>query len=123
MHEMSLCESVLRIIESEAPVQGFSRVTRVCLEIGHLAGVEVEAMRFGFDVVTAGSLAAGARLDIERVRESRAAHRRAGPGAPPAGRRWRWRSASIPVRAAAASRSRSFAATRCGSRNWRWSDV
>ena len=67
MHEMSLCESVLRIIESEAPVQGFSRVTRVCLEIGRLAGVEVEAMRFGFDVVTAGSLAAGARLDIERV--------------------------------------------------------
>jgi len=67
MHEMSLCESVLRIIESEAPAQGFSRVTRVCLQIGRLACVEVEAMRFGFDVVTAGSLAAGARLDIERV--------------------------------------------------------
>jgi len=67
MHEMSLCESVLRIIEAEAPAQGFSRVSRVCLEIGRLAGVEVDAMRFGFDVVTAGSLAAGARLDIERV--------------------------------------------------------
>ena len=67
MHEMSLCESVLRVIEGEAPVQGFTRVNRVCLEIGALAGVEIEAMRFGFGVVTADSIAAGASLDIEQV--------------------------------------------------------
>ncbi|HHO69047.1 MAG TPA: hydrogenase maturation nickel metallochaperone HypA, partial [Gammaproteobacteria bacterium] len=34
------------------------------LEIGSLAGVEIEAMRFGFDVVMKGSLADGARLEI-----------------------------------------------------------
>jgi len=37
----------------------------VILEVGRLAGVEVEALRFAFDVVTAGSLAEGAALEIE----------------------------------------------------------
>ncbi len=33
-------------------------------EIGDLAGVEIEAMRFGWDVVIRGSVAEGARLEI-----------------------------------------------------------
>ena len=34
------------------------------LEIGQLAGVEAEAMKFCFDAVTRGSLAEGAKLEI-----------------------------------------------------------
>jgi hydrogenase nickel incorporation protein HypA/HybF len=61
---MSLCESILQIVEDEAQRQGFERVIRVRLEIGRLSGVELEAMRFGFDAVTRGSLAEGATLEI-----------------------------------------------------------
>lgn len=64
MHEMSLCASMVQIIEEQAREQGFSRVRRVWLEIGPLAGVEVAAMRFGFDVVTRGTLAENATLEI-----------------------------------------------------------
>lgn len=64
MHEMSLCESILGVIEKQAVAQSFSKVNRVRLEIGALAGVEVEALRFSFDVVTRDSLADGAKLDI-----------------------------------------------------------
>jgi hydrogenase nickel incorporation protein HypA/HybF len=64
MHEMSLCESILQICEDEARRQGFTRVTRVRLEIGRLSGAEPEAMRFSFDAVTRGSLAEGATLEI-----------------------------------------------------------
>ena len=64
MHEMSLCESVLQVMEQNAAEQGYSKVKTVWLEIGGLSGVEVEAMRFGFDVVTRGSLADGAKLEI-----------------------------------------------------------
>ena len=64
MHEMSLCESVLLIMQDEAERQGYARVKAVWLEIGALAGVDAEAMRFGFDVVTRDSLAEGARLEI-----------------------------------------------------------
>ncbi|MDJ0741353.1 MAG: hydrogenase maturation nickel metallochaperone HypA [Gammaproteobacteria bacterium] len=64
MHEMSLCESIIGIIEDESRKQGFARVTRVRLEIGALSGVELDAMRFGFDAVTRDTIAAGAELDI-----------------------------------------------------------
>lgn len=64
MHEMSLCEGVLRVLQEQAGVQQFSRVKTVWLEIGELAGVDKAAMRFGFDVVMKGSLAEGAQLEI-----------------------------------------------------------
>jgi len=64
MHEMSLCEGVLQVLQAHAAKQGFQRVKTVWLEIGSLAGVEVEAMRFGFEVVMRGTLADGARLEI-----------------------------------------------------------
>lgn len=67
MHEMSLCESVLQILEQEAQVQQFRKVKTVWLEIGALSGVEVEALRFSFEVVAQGSLAAQARLEIVEV--------------------------------------------------------
>lgn len=64
MHEMSLAEGVLQLIEDAAREQEFERVTAVWLEIGELSGVEVEAMKFCFDAVTKGSIAAGARLEV-----------------------------------------------------------
>ena len=64
MHELSLCEGVLQVLEEYARKQGYTRVKTVWLEIGGLSGVEIEAMRFGFDVVTNGTLAEGAGLEI-----------------------------------------------------------
>jgi len=67
MHEMSLCESVLQILEESAHKQEFSSVKRVWLEIGMLSCVEPEAMRFSFDAVMKGTLADGAKLELLRV--------------------------------------------------------
>ena len=64
MHEMSLAESVLQIIEDTARAEGYARVKAVWLEIGQLASVEKEAMRFCFEVVTHDSIAQDARLEI-----------------------------------------------------------
>jgi len=64
MHEISLCEGILQILEDNARTQCYTRVKRVWLEIGGLSGVELEAMRFGFEVVTHGTLADGATLEI-----------------------------------------------------------
>ncbi len=67
MHEMSICESIVNVIEQQAVAQGFSRVKCVRLEIGPLAGVELEALRFCFDVVCKGGLAEGAVLEVIEV--------------------------------------------------------
>lgn len=68
MHEMSLTEGVVRILEEQAATHGFAKVKTVWLEIGELSQVDPEAMAFCFDAVTRGSaVAAGARLEIVTV--------------------------------------------------------
>lgn len=64
MHEMAIAESVLGIVEAGARRAGLRAVTAVRLEIGRLAAVEPDALRFCFGAVVKGSLAEGARLDI-----------------------------------------------------------
>lgn len=67
MHEMSLAEGVLQIVEEHAVAQGIGRVGSVVLEIGELAGVEVEALRFCFDAVTRATRLEGAALRIDAL--------------------------------------------------------
>jgi len=67
MHEMALMEGLLDLIRGAAREQGFTHVARVVLEVGRLSGVEAEAMRFAFDVGTAGTVAEGALLEIEET--------------------------------------------------------
>ena len=64
MHELSLAESALGLIEEAARREGFARVRVVRLEIGALACVEPEALRFAFEAVARNTCAEGARLDI-----------------------------------------------------------
>jgi len=64
MHEMALAEGVREIVDATARRNGARRVAAVRLEIGRLAQVEVASLRFAFEVVRRGSLAADARLDI-----------------------------------------------------------
>ncbi len=66
MHEMALSNGVIRILEEAAQAQGFTRVTRVWLEIGALSHAEPSAMEFCFAAATRGTLAEGAILDILR---------------------------------------------------------
>ena len=68
MHEMSLTEGVVRILEDQAAAHGFTRVKTVWLEIGALSTVVPESMEFCFGAVAKGNpLTDGARLEIIRV--------------------------------------------------------
>ena len=67
MHELSLMEGLLELIQDSARKEGFTRVRRVILSIGKLSGVEPEAMAFCFESVMAGTLAEGAELEINEV--------------------------------------------------------
>ena len=64
MHEMALAEGVMQILEDTVRREGCNRVKGVWLEVGALAGVEIEALRFCFDVVTRHGPAEGAALEI-----------------------------------------------------------
>ena len=64
MHEMSLAEGVMQIIEEAGASKGFGRIKSVRIEVGELAGVQCEALRFCFDAVTRGGIAEGCELEI-----------------------------------------------------------
>lgn len=64
MHEMSICEGIIQVIEEQATAQNFSTVQRVRLEIGPLAGIELEALQFSYDVVCRGTLAENSKLEV-----------------------------------------------------------
>ena len=64
MHEMSLAEGILQIVEDTARAKAAEKVRAVLLEIGALSHVEEQALRFCFDAVTRGTVADGARLDV-----------------------------------------------------------
>ena len=67
MHEMSVAESLLELIEDEGRSQGFVRVKKIRVKLGALGHIEPEALRFCFDAVSHGSIAEGAHLDLETV--------------------------------------------------------
>jgi hydrogenase nickel incorporation protein HypA/HybF len=67
MHEMSLAEGVLQVVEETARREGAARVRLVVLEIGALSSVEPDALRFCFDAVARGGVADGAALEIDAV--------------------------------------------------------
>jgi hydrogenase nickel incorporation protein HypA/HybF len=67
MHEVSLVESLVALVEDERRRQDFSRVLGVCVHVGALGHVAPEALRFCFDAVTSGTIAEGARLTIVTI--------------------------------------------------------
>ena len=67
MHELSVAQGLLEIIEQEARPYPGARVTRVHLRIGKLSAVVPDALRFAFEAITRGGIAEGASLEIEEV--------------------------------------------------------
>jgi hydrogenase nickel incorporation protein HypA/HybF len=65
MHELSLTES---LIDAVLDRTGDRQVTLVNLRIGTLSGVLPDAMRFCFEVASAGTTLAGAQLIIDEPR-------------------------------------------------------
>jgi len=65
MHELSLVESILQIIDEYAAKEGFSRVTALSLSCGKLSCVVPQALSFAFEVQSKGTRAEGAALELE----------------------------------------------------------
>lgn len=64
MHEFGIMQEMLATVLQHAEGR---RVRRVVLEIGALACVVPDAMRFGFETCTPGTLAEGAELTIQHA--------------------------------------------------------
>ena len=65
MHEATLVSGLLRMAEEEARKHGARRIVAVRLELGLLACVEQQTLRGCFDIFAEGTMAEGARLEIQ----------------------------------------------------------
>ncbi len=64
MHEMAIVQSIVSILEDQARMHGATRILVVNLEFGVLTAVVPSAIQFAFDIVSKGSLAEGAQVNI-----------------------------------------------------------
>jgi hydrogenase nickel incorporation protein HypA/HybF len=65
MHEVGLMQNALAIALDYATREQASHIHQIALRVGSLSGVEPDALRFAFDVVTQGTIAEQAQLKIE----------------------------------------------------------
>jgi hydrogenase nickel incorporation protein HypA/HybF len=67
MHELAIMDSALGIALAQAQKAGAGSVRVIRLRIGALSGVVPDALQFAFEALVPGSIAEGARLEIEAV--------------------------------------------------------
>lgn len=67
MHELSLCRSILDIINEHLPAKNGRRIKKISLEIGQLAAVDESALCFCFEAIAKGTIAEDAILDISHI--------------------------------------------------------
>ena len=67
MHEYSIVSALLERVTSEAKANRASRVHRVNVRIGELAGVDVELLETAYAVFREKTICDGAELVIQRV--------------------------------------------------------
>lgn len=65
MHEVAIMEQTLAIALQKAKEQGANHIHRIKMKVGADSGVVPEALEFAFDVVIAGTIATGAKFEID----------------------------------------------------------
>ena len=66
MHELAVCQQMLKQVTRIANEHGAGRVERIVVAAGPLSGVEPRLLQQAFTLARAGTIAAEAELDIER---------------------------------------------------------
>ena len=65
MHEMGIISNIFKVVEDVAADNNIQRITKVNLRIGKLRQVAPPMLENAFAVVSEGTLARGARLEVE----------------------------------------------------------
>lgn len=65
MHELSIAENIIEMVEENALTHRFTKVIKITLEIGVLAGIEKSALFFCFAEAARNTLVEGAILEIQ----------------------------------------------------------
>lgn len=67
MHELSVCQALVRQLKDIAQREDAARITKVVVQIGPLSGVEAQLLRQAYPIASAGTVAATAELVLESL--------------------------------------------------------
>jgi hydrogenase nickel incorporation protein HypA/HybF len=67
MHELGIATSILECVQQEAERHPGARISKVGVKIGELAGVDVDALTFGFECMVKDTEWEGLVLAVELV--------------------------------------------------------
>jgi len=67
VHELSIAQSIINIVEESVCLQPGERVLTVEMVAGELTGIVTETMEFCFEFAAKDTVAQGARLTVETV--------------------------------------------------------
>jgi hydrogenase nickel incorporation protein HypA/HybF len=67
MHEMSIAQSLINILQEEMAKHGASTLRSVRLSIGELSAIVPESLSFCFEIITEGTPLEGARLLMDKI--------------------------------------------------------
>lgn len=67
MHELGIASSIVDCVAQESERHGGARVTKVGVKIGELAGVDVDALQFGFECIVKDTEWEGLLLEVQSI--------------------------------------------------------
>ena len=67
MHELSLAQSILKIVEDNVPPARISAVRIVRVDVGRLSGVVAESLEFCFEALVAKTRLQNSRLSLNLI--------------------------------------------------------
>jgi len=67
MHELAVTQSILTIALENAQKVDAKQITGINLQIGQMASLVDDSIQFYWDILSEGTIAIGAKLNIERV--------------------------------------------------------
>ena len=66
MHELGIAQSVLDAVRTEVALRPGAVPVAVGIRIGDLAGIDADALAFGFEALTAGTRWQSLKLEVEK---------------------------------------------------------
>ncbi len=67
MHEMSIADSILKIVKEELQKHQLHKLLLVRVRYGAMSSVVPESLQFCFEAMTAGTPLEGARMELEEI--------------------------------------------------------
>lgn len=64
MHELSLCQNIIEIVEQQCKQHNVNKVTDLWLEVGALSCIEPSSLEFSFEMTAKGTPAENCKLHL-----------------------------------------------------------